>query len=835
MFSFLAWPRALAFSVFLLSLFSYSYAFEESIFTSSVTYCNPPETLLIQRFELAYFPANNSITFNVSAASVQANVNVTANLFVNVYGMNPVNVTLDLCGIFGGALCPLPMYNFTGADSISLPAAFDVAKSVPGIAYQIPDLEGFAQLSLTEIHTGAVKACVQLTLANGRSAHQTAVEWTTGGVALAVLVIALWQSTLFPQGILPFRLLELMTLYQTIASSSFLNLNYPSVYRAFALNFSWAMGLISSSSFQNSINRMRHLTGGSLADAIGGSAVGLVNRKLSPYNSPNSDIVSQITSYGSILSRSLPANLVAALHPNLAKSLSASSRQTIVNGQVQTVTAVSSNVLQAGVPIYVNTLHIATANAFMTVFLCMLCVLGVASAVFVFGYGLLQVTKFMQFRKYHAGMVRSFDYRSFVLSWCIRIALVVFFPLMIFVIYQWTLKDSWLSILISVISFVVISATILYPIFLVVRTARRRSPFALYTYKSEQLARSGPLYAQHSPERFYFSCLLLVAFFFRALFISVAKASGDAQIALMIIVEFFLVLAHLVLKPAMTRGGDVFGSYLAICRLACTALMIAFIEKLQVKAIPRVVIGIVIALTWSVAVVVVIGNIAWNGVIAFKIRRNTRSESPSTLESPVGSEGSMLEKGIRRTPNGSTKSELMEKDTKQTGGSTDSFRFVTGGMEAEDIEEVARGRPINPTPENNIPFDQYNYAPYPISPTGTTVSTMDPPSLYSRDSGTLTVGSLLPRRWSFSLSQPGSPSASSCYHRSSLTPSPMPPSSPSEAGGNNGAVSRNTSVRRQQHQPKHEDIQEEETIEPLSSSVVSTPSQSSSQSSLSSS
>ena len=198
--------------------------------------------------------------------------------------MQPINMTLDLCGILGGALCPLPMYNFTGADSITLPSSINVAKSVPGIACVVPDLEGFAQLALNEIKTGDLKASVQATLSNGRSAHQPAVEWTTGGVTLAALLVGIWQSILSPQALLPFRLLELVTLYQTIASSSFLDLNYLSVYRAFAINFSWALGFISASSVQNSINRMRHLTGGNLEDATGASAVGVVNRKLSPYN-----------------------------------------------------------------------------------------------------------------------------------------------------------------------------------------------------------------------------------------------------------------------------------------------------------------------------------------------------------------------------------------------------------------------------------------------------------------------------------------------------------------------------------------------------------------------
>ncbi|KAJ3508700.1 hypothetical protein NLJ89_g5609 [Agrocybe chaxingu] len=766
----LAWPRALAISLLSLLTFTpYSNAREESLFTSSVTYCNPPETLLIQRFEIAYFPSNASVSFNVSAASVQPNVNVTANLFLNVYGMNPVNVTLELCNILDGALCPLPMYNFTGADSLTLPASLGVVDKIPGIAYKIPDLEGFAQLTLTEVQTGTVKACVQATLSNGRSAHQPAVEWTTGGVALAGLLAAVWQSILSPDSILPFRLLELMHLYQLIASSSFLNLNYPSVYRAFALNFAWAVGLISAgseSSLQTSINRMRHLTGGKLADASSGSAVGLVNRKLSPYNLPNTNLAVQDSPEES----------------NLAAYIKANTLETIKNGEVQTVTAVSSNVLQAGVPIYVNSIHIATANAFMTVFLIVLCLFAIAMTVFVIGYGIM----FLMERR------RSRAHKSTVpLASIIRPSLC---------------RGSF-------------ACLIIYPSYVTIRFARQESSFALYNKDSRQLARYGPLYAQHRLERYYFFLPLLVAFFLRALFIAFAKGSTEAQISLMIIIEFGLIAAHFVLKPAHTKGGDVFTGYLAITRFVCTVLMIAFIQRLEVMAIPRVVIGIIVAIAWSVSVLVVIGNIVWNLGLAFlwrKVRRG-RDDSTSTLGSPARSDGSMLEKGIRGNHNGSTKSGHDEKNDP-------SVSYMNAPDDASDaIDEVARSRPINPTPEHNIPLDPYILTPYPVSPTGSTVTTMDPPSIYTRDSGTLTVGSLLPRRWSFSLSQPGSPGSSSPGHqqqRGSLTSS-LPPSTPSDASHSAG-VSRNTSVRVQQHLQTHEDIQEEEPASHSTSTSSST-------------
>ena len=262
------------------------------------------------------------------------------------------------------------MYNFTGADSITLPPSIKLP-DIPGIVYKIPDLEGFFQLILTEVDTGAVKACIQATISNGRSAHQPAVQWTTGAIALATLFSAGFYSLSSPEATVPFRFLELMYLYQSIASSSFLSLNYPSVYRAFTLNFSWAIGLIPTSTLQNSINRMRHLTDGHLADATDGSAIGLVNRKLSPYDSPSSALASPFSRFSRFLNTT---NTVPAI------------RDTTTGG-VQIVTSKSSNVLQAGVPIFVNTIHIATANAFMTVFIFALGMFAIAITIFLLGYG----------------------------------------------------------------------------------------------------------------------------------------------------------------------------------------------------------------------------------------------------------------------------------------------------------------------------------------------------------------------------------------------------------------------------------------------------------------
>lgn len=372
-----------------------------------------------------------------------SNVNVTANVMLNVYGMHPVNFTIDLCSLFSGALCPLPMYNFTGSDSIPLPSSLGVSGKIPSIAFQIPDLEAYgmfsphwtrlcthvvlAQLSLTEVNTGVLKACVQATLSNGWSAHQVAVEWATGALALLALLSAVCYSFM-PDALAPFRLFDLLYLYQWTASTALLDLNYSSVYRAFATNFAWAMGLFSASAtspIQLSINNMRHLTGGNMADATGDSAVALVNRKLSPYNAIASSTLLQTNQLASIGIENLwvSSNMTSG---NYVSDISIASIQELSTaGDVQLVTPSSANILQAGVPIYVNSVGIATANSFMTVFLVVLMIAAVLLAVLSVGYCVLAAISRYGQRK--QGYIAD-RYPSFARAWLLRIVSMARLP-----------------------------------------------------------------------------------------------------------------------------------------------------------------------------------------------------------------------------------------------------------------------------------------------------------------------------------------------------------------------------------------------------------------------
>ncbi|KAJ7497191.1 hypothetical protein FB451DRAFT_1210438 [Mycena latifolia] len=630
------WP------LLLLLQLPFSAASNGTLFTSSVTYCEPPETLLIQQFDVKYFAQNQSIFFDISAASVEANVNVSANILVNVYGITAVNVTIDLCNILAGALCPLPQYNFVGSQAISLPDSLGVSNRIPALAFIVPDLEAYAQLTLIEVGSGEVKACVQATLANGWSTRQSAVEWATAGLALFALLVAAWQST-GPHAVVPYRLLDLLHFYQTIAATAFLSLNYPSLYRAFAVNFAWAMGLVSSpnSKLQSSIDTMRALTGGNMANSSSGSAVGLVDRRLSPWNA-NLEIPSASNSYAQLFLAdtsdiAAPTNLTfSRLAFGGLQQLSTADGQ-----QVQTVTDDSSNILQAGIPIYVNSLHIATANAFMTTFLICLIIVAVALTLAGLVYAALYAANRSRLGTEEARQRLKSAYPAYIKAWGLRLGLICLPPLTIFIFYQWTLKDSWLSILLSVITFLAIWGLILYPIYLTLRLASRDSPDALES-DLEHLSSHGPLYAQYRTPRYYFFLPLLIATFVKAVVIAAGQGSGMAQVVVCIVVELAVVVAHILFRPYNSRGGDVFSTYLSIVRLVCTGLMIAFVESVGVAAIPRVAIGAVIAVIFSIAVVILAFNLFLHSGVNWLWRRRHSTRGPSRQGS---ADESILEKG----------------------------------------------------------------------------------------------------------------------------------------------------------------------------------------------
>ena len=162
-----------------------------------------------------------------------------------------------------------------------------------------------------------------------------------------------------------YRWYDILYTLQWAVGCGLLNLNYPSVYNNFALNFPWAMGLFHNSNIQQAINNMRGSTGAKLTDLSYGSTV-YVNRKLSPYNAFRS---LNLNSY--FRDDSTPSDFKSFMADvGVTGSNSTLASEFMKRASIPTVdTNNASSQIEPGIPVYVNSLNIPTANAFDTIFI----------------------------------------------------------------------------------------------------------------------------------------------------------------------------------------------------------------------------------------------------------------------------------------------------------------------------------------------------------------------------------------------------------------------------------------------------------------------------------
>ncbi|KAG8736258.1 hypothetical protein FRC10_009534 [Ceratobasidium sp. 414] len=600
----------------------------DTLSTSAVTYCAPPENVLVQQLDITYFRENASVVFDVTASSLSADLRVALALNLTVYGMQPLSLDLNLCNL-ASAVCPLPLYNFSGQGTLPIPSSF--SSKIPSIGYTVPDLEAFAQLELRRVDTGQVAACVSATLTNGWSMRQAGATWAAvGAVLFSIITSGLWSVsqarwTGRERGLWAekeaWRVVDVVTFVQSIAVSALLNINYSSAYKAFSLNFPFILLLNGPIPSQTAIDNLRQRTGARLGDSALPTDE-YVNRKSSPYN-----VIAVSSGLGVVRTVDLGNNAgytITSANTTALGSVPASLGRRVF---IDPATVTSADALPGGIPLYVNGAHVATANAFLGVFFEWL----------VIGAVVLAACLLFIFLKRSARSTSKIgdgnEVSRMLHGMALRLGLLLVLPVSIFAMYQWTIRDSWLATLLSVICILTTWAGIAW-------TWIRLS---FHTQEPDQsrfaaLRSSAPTMA-----------LYTVPSFIIALFVAFAGRSGTTQTAALLAIEILSLVAAVVVRwksqtverDALLNDGphDVptpaipppsrLAITLRVLRVLGAGLMISFISGLGVKPIPRTVIGIVAAAVWGIGVVWAFVCVVWGLV---KLVRRKKQPAPGDDE-----------------------------------------------------------------------------------------------------------------------------------------------------------------------------------------------------------
>ncbi|WFD47120.1 hypothetical protein GLX27_001767 [Malassezia furfur] len=658
---------------------------EQSLYTSTVAYCSPPGPILISAMDVRFYRQNHSLDFQLTAAALPSNLNMTAELNLFAYGRDWFNMSIDLCEIGGGSLCPVPPYNFSGSGMYDVPNRF--TSSIPNVVFSVPDIEALGVLRLTKQNTNDTVGCMQVTLANGLTARSPGVLWGTVGFVLLAVVAAvatmLWRDSL---SALQWRVVDIVGTLHTVVLTSMLTLIVPHVFHEYSLSFAWSFGLIYMRPMQEAIYRSRLAHGSNDSDVPYATLMEAQYARLAnlyPAVSLNPDEPAVYTGSSGTLTDLFASHARRAVRRALYAPNTGAGGEMVSGGESNPVVwaAQDFGFTQTGVLYYTESLDISPNSAFLTALVCWLLVVCIAIAVFALASALWATRRTARhaarLAAAHAAAppppptpptpptdakadapwaplparARSFGVVArhprlrhipqpvqrmlFQLAHPTfgRLVEIATTPLLVLIFFQWTHATGWPSHVAAAFTFAALIAawvTMLAPMF--VHVARTRDARTLYyTHdvspydEHAPAAKYGALAHPYRPRYYWFGTVHLVCAFLRACFVAFPQRSNLAmrQGVGLLVIDVLLFLALVLLRPGRDRWGDFVQYMLALFRIVGWALCIALTTQANLWGIPRAVLGFVLMAVTAIAIVFVFAVFVWEVALSL-ISRNQR-------------------------------------------------------------------------------------------------------------------------------------------------------------------------------------------------------------------
>lgn len=217
--------------------------------------CDQTTDINVYQLNLTYNVGANTLYFYTNGESNRLLPNATAGLTVLLYGSPIYSTTFDLCSFNEPFLCPIkPNTQFNITVNQTLPS--NIIGQIPSFLFGLPDLGLQSKVTIQSPAVGNESLCLVTTMASpGAASLQSPVaEWLSLGLLIGVILNGLISfvksilgdgnldsavsTTSFP------RVTDVVLFFQYVSYTGQMSLSYPELYRAFTLNFGWAMGLM---------------------------------------------------------------------------------------------------------------------------------------------------------------------------------------------------------------------------------------------------------------------------------------------------------------------------------------------------------------------------------------------------------------------------------------------------------------------------------------------------------------------------------------------------------------------------------------------------------------
>jgi hypothetical protein len=469
---------------------------------------------------------------------------------------------------------------------------------IPGIAFNIPDLDSQATMQLKAVDGGQQLACITSHVGNGKSLSVPGVSYVAAGIAGAALVVsglsALASAGNAGAATSSPTFFEVMGWFQSMSLNGMMSVKYPGVYQSFSKNFAFSTGLIQWETMQKSIDSFRNKTGGNLTT----DSVEFLKSATLVHTDPKN-----------IVKRGLDTVLL----------WTRDELNTQVNG-TEPSGEEDNKVMHAveGIQGYVEELMIPNGNTFMTVLL----IFAIVVAAITVGILLFKVIleswalcgnfpqRLTSFRK---------RYWWVLAKTITNLVLLLYGIWTLYCVYQFKRGDSWAAKTLAGVTLAVFTAILAFFTWKIWSIAQKfkkaeGDPSALYEDK-EVWRKYSIFYENYKKSYWWLFVPIIIYMFARGCVIAGADGHGLAQAAGQLIVESLLLIVLLWARPYSLKSGNWINIVIQVVRVLSVVCILVFVEELGVAQTTQTVTGLVLVVVQAVLTGVLAILIAVNAII----------------------------------------------------------------------------------------------------------------------------------------------------------------------------------------------------------------------------
>ncbi|KAK6202989.1 uncharacterized protein RJT21DRAFT_119100 [Scheffersomyces amazonensis] len=531
--------------------------------SSSLLTCMDNSSFTASYFDVEFYPHNNTVYFDVTALS---NINADVGAYVQLiaYGINALQRNISFCDIGYNEVCPMTsghldlQSQYTVSDSI--------ASNIPGVAYNIPNLDATVRVQIYDLTSGEVYACVEASVTNGKTVQTKYAAWPIAaiaglGVITSGVISVIGHSNTAAH--IASNSLSLFIYFQSLAITAMMAVaKVPPIAAAWAQNFMWSVGIVKVGFIQDIANWYIQSTGGTPTDILQSTYLSVsVQKKVKRAMDFLQDIYTSelerayypsdhLSKRASISLDSQDFGYTDSLDPTLYTT----DEKGDIGNRILILRGIQRVAYLTGIEI---TDFFMTSIIFLLFFAFVMVVcLGIFKAVIeiLVRAKFMNEGKFGEYRKQWSLIIKGSLYRL----------LVIAFPQIgIMCIWQLYTRDSAGAVVVAVFLLIFALVVLFQAAARVVIFGRRsvqnfHNPAYLLFGDSKFLNKFGFLYVQFRADRYYFIILSLIYILLKSLFVAVLQTHGTIQSVIVFVIELIYCIIVCVIRPFMDKRTNVF-------------------------------------------------------------------------------------------------------------------------------------------------------------------------------------------------------------------------------------------------------------------------------------